>query len=244
MADWSQPAPTKPPGPTEPPPTASTPGWAEWIVKETKAVREQTQVSPGSGYRTTLRVERGDLKIFYLAGGPPGPWTKEDVTFETEPPAPYVDFTRYSRTYPWLKFLFARRITVTLILELLDPAATVLLQKTYEFWEYGPSDEFTRQPAKVYRWKKTSSEEVVTVNHEQVTLRKYDGTPPPDDPLPDNDTDEKDPPSQTPPPKLFESVVAGPRPFDDGWYTAVREMLPEDLEWVAAEELLAAASRG
>lgn len=114
MADWTV-KPIydyeKPPGKINPPPPdqiqPTDPGWADWVRKETDetGLKWTPECSLAFEVRATgkteLRPIDGKKPDDYAADKDWG-W-KEDRLYETTPPEPYQDFTRWVRHYPLMR---------------------------------------------------------------------------------------------------------------------------------------------
>ena len=114
MSDWTVPpipADQQPPGPISPPPPdqiqPTDPGWSAFVRKE--ADKTGLKVTPdcsvsievvATGYSVVRPVD-GDNPTDYAADKDWG-W-KEDRIYETQPPEPYQDFTRWVRHYPKMR---------------------------------------------------------------------------------------------------------------------------------------------
>jgi hypothetical protein len=111
MADWTNPYPTPgdpPPGAIAPPAPdqvqPTDPGWSQFVRNET----DKTGLKWSPDCAVSLEVvATGVTNDWPLDGDNPDDYSadkdwgwKEDRTYETQPPEPYQDFTRWVRHYP------------------------------------------------------------------------------------------------------------------------------------------------
>jgi hypothetical protein len=161
MPDWTTPYKPEdpPPGPVNPPPPdqiqPTDPGWSEFVRKETDktglkwtpACSVSLEVA-ATGASMTWPID-GDNPTDFEADKDWG-W-KEDRTYETVPPDPYQDFTRWVRHYP--KMRTQRYVQYKATVYVRCGAHFVNARPSY-FWV--PDGQETTGPVDIYLWTITS----------------------------------------------------------------------------------------
>jgi len=157
MADWTAPVPVPPPGQMDPAPKIHHPGWAPWVDGITQdAFKQKYGGAPPTGFVKNMIVKRDEEEtIVPVSGTTPTQWEKDnEVTWETEPPEPYRDFTRFKRKYASITYRYYKRVTVTVLIVFMD-GTSWKSDPPYVFWEptSGPQ---TSHDSWVKRWVHTS----------------------------------------------------------------------------------------
>jgi hypothetical protein len=163
MPDWTVSPTIEPyetaPGKVDPPPPdqvqPTDPGWAGWARKETDktGLKWTPECSISLEVRATGRTEDrpldGDNPTGYTADGNWG-WT-EDREYETTPPEPYQDFTRWVRHYPKIRWQRVAQYRAQVIVRC---GPHFVAPAPYFF--YVPVGQPSQGSADEYMWTKTS----------------------------------------------------------------------------------------
>ncbi len=215
MADWTD-IPIgpweKPPGPIDPPAPdqiqPTDPGWNLFVRKET----DRTGLNWTPACSVSLEVSAtGRTEERPLDGGDPDDYSadkdwgwKEDRTYETTPPEPYQDFTRWVRHYPRIRTQTCVEYRAQVFVRC---GAHFVAREPSYFWvakgqpNAGPRDE--------YDWTKTSGMQTGADGKPYKWLTTGKKTPPPWQrayPL----TNDFSHPQTTPPPWLVHPPVDPP----------------------------------
>ena len=151
--DWRQSRPhPETPADSTPPPTPDTNGWKQWL-------EGQGQAAKAAWGRTddpvvvSMQVTTGTRSFWYGAeGAAPTPWVADGFC-ETQPPAEYFDFTRYTRTYPTIDLREYIEVTVKVVYAFPNPQG--FIEKTFVLFER-TGEVKTVPNYQVWRWERTS----------------------------------------------------------------------------------------
>lgn len=173
MSDWNF-DPELVPGKVGPDTKPIDPGWAEWIKKGPAAEVDKDAKGTVLDWSVSMSVERTTETVDYaVSGSDPSPWEKEGLTWETIPPSPYADFTRFKRTYASLTVKRFTIVKVLLIITWRDNTGKHVWVKNYVFHEVDEDSKVAYRDVVVYRWVQTSS-----LTGGEVPGKKYNPTPP------------------------------------------------------------------
>jgi hypothetical protein len=163
MPDWPA-TPIPPPEPlvpgqVDPPPPAEVqptdPGWSAYVRKET----DRTGLKWGPNCWVALSVEPTGVSIVWpIDGDNPTDYSvdkdwgwKEDRTYETHPPEPYQDFTRWVRHYPKMR---TQKYVQYRALVTVHCGPHMVARPTSSFWK--AEGQPTTGPVDTYFWTVTS----------------------------------------------------------------------------------------
>lgn len=247
MADWQQGLPeTEAPGPSEPPPAPTDQGWSDWLRGRIPSAQNASGRTDNPE-TATLQVTRGRKYWFPIEGDNPGDWEREPMTVELQPPAPYRDFTRYTRLYPKVELVEYVELTVKAIFGFPAPNPTTW-EKDYILWEL-TGERKTEENYRIWRWTFTSG--VVQrwgwpVKWYNATVGPYNERKPPHYPQ-DRDDCPEDPPEDLV--RKVTGTIGTGKPYyasveSAPWTPAAQASLLAVKRWAKVSKLAKAKGKG